>query len=36
VPLHRPRDVRELRFTPSFRDLHGAISDALVAPSEIA
>ncbi|WP_433558309.1 ABC transporter ATP-binding protein [Pseudonocardia xinjiangensis] len=36
VPLHRPRDVRELRFTPSFRDLHDAISDALVAASEIA
>jgi hypothetical protein len=28
--------VRGLRLTPSFRDLHDAISDALVAPPEIA
>ena len=31
----RARDVRELRFTPAFRDLHDAISDALVAQANV-
>ncbi|MEU7768506.1 ABC transporter ATP-binding protein [Nocardia sp. NPDC049190] len=29
VTLERPRNARELRFTPRYRDLHDAISDAL-------
>jgi NitT/TauT family transport system ATP-binding protein len=33
--LDRPRDVRELRFTPAFRDLHEATSDALVPPAQV-
>jgi NitT/TauT family transport system ATP-binding protein len=35
VDLDRPRDVRELRFTPVFRDLHDAISDALVPQTQV-
>lgn len=33
--LDRPRDARELRFTPAFRDLHDAISDALIRPGQL-
>ncbi|OFJ54462.1 ABC transporter ATP-binding protein [Mycolicibacterium grossiae] len=29
VPLPRPRDPRELRFTPEYHDLYDAVSDAL-------